>query len=812
MEAGVNFKMMRQMILILAAAIFLLAPAAEAADGGTVTAAAPGAAFLQGEELRFSLDAGAAENGRWILRNWQDEIIREENFSGTGFTLPALPNGYYKLEVAGIPGCRSFAVVPDPEKREKNPDLFFAVDSAQSWLAAPQKENPFRPADAFAIVSEVARRAGIQMVRERLRWSDVEPEPGKFDWKQYRLNADLLSERGIRISGVYHDAPSWTRSNTPRLPSDLMANYRFARKLAREFRGKMTVWEFWNEPDIGFAPEGAWDYAAALKSAYLGFKAGDPELTVAPGGYARTPLLNYNHVVLLNGAGDYADIFNMHTYAVIRDFPAVLQDIRNHLKRHNLTHLPIWFTENGSNMEGAAREESGIKGVRKHSPAQELLVAEYIAKMMITMQFLGVERDFFFVLPPYNERAGKKDWGMLRHDFTVKPGYAVLATLIDRLGNAEPEGEIRLGDGIKGFLYRRRDGRKILVYWSISELDTKEERPNLDTQNLLSRKFALPGSGGKLAGVDHFGTPFEADGAQMTATRFPAFIDCPPSLRPDIPFISQKTERNEPEKLDRSIVFRTELSDDFKLWVGKDGTDIRNDTVRFKLQAWNFSGREKQGRISVSGGGSRGIPDAVTLPPFGKSEFEVFFKPALNETFKGELRVEGIFGGRATSPLVIPLRNLKAGMEACREVEMPQLVDPVNWRKNSSGEQTAAYDEDENALCFTTEYPAGVDRWTYPEYTLQLPQESLAGARIIAFEAKSSEPKGIRQMLLMLVLKNRKTRQLKVNVPGTEWEECRIQLPPDIDGGEIVKIRLGINSRRDRISYRIRNVRFFYAR
>lgn len=206
------------------------------------------------------------------------------------------------------------------------------------------------------------------MVRERLRWSDVEPEPGKFDWKQYRLNADLLSERGIRISGVYHDAPSWTRSNTPRLPSDLMANYRFARKLAREFRGKMTVWEFWNEPDIGFAPEGAWDYAAALKSAYLGFKAGDPELTVAPGGYARTPLLNYNHVVLLNGAGDYADIFNMHTYAVIRDFPAVLQDIRNHLKRHNLTHLPIWFTENGLQHGGSSPGGERNQGAFENTP------------------------------------------------------------------------------------------------------------------------------------------------------------------------------------------------------------------------------------------------------------------------------------------------------------------------------------------------------------------------------------------------------------------------------------------------------------
>lgn len=218
MEAGVNFKMMRQMILILAAVIFLLAPAAEAADGGTVTAAAPGAAFLQGEELRFSLDAGAG--GKWTLDSPQ---LAGRNHPGRKFFRhPASLCPLFRTVTTSLKSPVSPAAAASPwsrpGKREKNPDLFFAVDSAQSWLAAPQKENPFRPADAFAIVSEVARRAGIQMVRERLRWSDVEPEPGKFDWKQYRLNADLLSERGIRISGVYHDAPSWTRSNTPRRP------------------------------------------------------------------------------------------------------------------------------------------------------------------------------------------------------------------------------------------------------------------------------------------------------------------------------------------------------------------------------------------------------------------------------------------------------------------------------------------------------------------------------------------------------------------------------------------------------------------
>ena len=796
----------------------LLAVVGAAAAAGEVpgaekclTACAPGTVFLAGEELMFSLSPQAPGEGQWILRDWKDEKLREGNFSGRDFRLPPLENGYYKLEVSGVPGSRSFAVVPDPAKREEDPGMFFALDSAQSWLAAPEKKNPFRPSNAYAVVSEVARRSGVRMVRERLRWSDVEPEPGCFDWKQYRLNADLLAERGIRISGVYHDAPRWAKSNTPRLPSDLLANYRFARKLAREFRGAMTVWEFWNEPDIGFAPEGAWDYAAALKSAYLGFKAGDPDVTVAPGGYARTPLMNYSHVVLLNGAGWYADLFNMHTYAVIRDFPAVVGDVRALLSRHGLGHLPIWFTENGSNMEGAAQEESGIPGIRRHSPAQELLVAEYLAKMMITMQFLGVGRDFFFVLPPYNERAGRKDWGMMRHDYTVKPGYAAFATLVDQLGNARPEGEAALGEGIRGFLYRRRDGGRILVYWSISELDTKEQRPNLDTRDLLPRRFSIPGRG-RIRGVNHFGTPFEADGREMTAIRFPAFVECPETLPVDRPFaVPEAAKRPEPD-FDRTVVFRTELSEDFSLWVGKDGVDITGETVSFRLQAWNFSDREKCGRITVAGGRARGIPDSVVLPPFGKAEFDVAFSPDLDTDFSGELRVSGTFDGLGSSPLVIPLRNLKAGMELSRELAMPQLVDPANWRLNSSGALKASYEEADDALCFSTEFPKGVDCWSYPEYTLQLPQESLAGGRIIAFEVKCSDPAGVRQMVLMLVLKNKKTIQLKVNVPGSRWEEIRVSLPDGVDGGGIEKIRFGVNSRRERIDYSIRRVRFFYAR
>ena len=151
--------------------------------------------------------------------------------------------------------------------------MFFALDSAQSWLARPNPANSRHPGDGYAVVSEVARRAGLKMVRDRLSWGECEPAPGKFNWRQYMTNATLLSERGIQLSGMYHDAPKWAKTNTTHLPGDLVATYRFAKKLAETFRGKMAAWEFWNEQDIGFAPEGAWDYASALKAAYLGFKA-----------------------------------------------------------------------------------------------------------------------------------------------------------------------------------------------------------------------------------------------------------------------------------------------------------------------------------------------------------------------------------------------------------------------------------------------------------------------------------------------------------------------------------------------------------
>lgn len=793
-----------------------------------VVAKSPGAVFLQGEALKFKLRPLAALPGKWSLKNWRNEMLRQGKWTGDNLVLEALPNGYYNLELEGFSGCRGFAVVPDPSTRLPNPHLYFAMDSAQSWLARPFPNNPRLPDNAYEIVSEVARRAGLQMVRERLHWDETtETSPGVLDWKQYVYNAELLAERGIKISDVYHDAPLWAKENRDAmLPCDLVATYNFAKKVAEDFRGKVSNWEFWNEQDSsGFTREGAWDYAAALKAACLGFNAGNPDLSVAIGGYTGTDNFSYADATMKNGAGEYFDIFNIHTYDALREYPEIMETVRVHMEQYGIEDLPVWFTENGTRIEGAGQLENWVSGLKRHSYNQELLLAEFLPKAMLTLQNLGVARDFFFVLPPYNEFGGRKDWGMMRRDFTVKPGVAAFATLVDKLGNATPEGEVKLGEGLKGYLYRQRDGSRTLVYWSCSSIDTDTPSPSvymaaastkMSAEDLLERSFKLPGVRRTLRGVNLFGTPQKVDSMKVTATRFPAILEHVDGLGVSVPARNPGTGKaTDKAGLDKTVIFRTELSDDFEDFASRDCVNIKKSGARFKLQIWNLSAQPKVGRVCTTGGEFTALPPQITLPPFGKQEFELAFTPELRKG-RAELRIDGSFNSCKATPLVIPVIDLGAILKVGRRRDMPRMLNPENWRKNSAGRMTISYDAIENAITFHTRFaPETKDRWSYPEFLLQLPDESQKNLLGVAFEVKVSRSADIKQMALMAV-RDREHEAgdyaiISLSPPGEEWRECFASyLVPHLRPEKIKQLRLGVNTLSDDVTVSFRNIRFIY--
>ncbi len=583
----------------------------------------------------------------------------------------------------------------------------------------------------------------------------------------------------------------------------------------------MNNWEFWNEQDIHFAPESAWDYAAAMKAAYLGFKAGDPTLPVALGAIARTYLMNYCNIMMDNGLSDYIDIFNIHTYAPLKDYPKLLNGIHAYLKRYNMSNRPIWFTENGSRAEGPARIDSYMPGVKAHSPEQELLVAEYLPKAMIYLQSLGVDRDFFFLLSPYSEQNGTKDWGLMRRDFTVKPGYAAFSNLINNLGSAKFEGTVKLGKGIRGFLYRQSDGRQTLAFWSLSELDTEDNSPNRRITDPIERHFTIPAQNGTYTGNNIFGTPFKVvatDGKlRLMSTRMISYVNNLANQKPTIPFQAVvKSGAPHHVNYDRTIVYRVELTDDFILSHGKDYAEVKKERAVLKLQVWNLSCQGKCGEVEIRGGKTIGLPGRFTIPAFSKVEFPLKFTPNTNDNHAGRMEINGKFNGKGTSRLIIPMFLPGKLVLASRQVKLQGILDPKKWRANSSGKMSISYDKTEQAVKFETQFSGEGDFWVYPEYILEFPTETLKNACGIAFEVKAAPADGIKKMLVMGVTGKQKEQGKSAwypaGNPATKWEERVARINPyDLNPSDIKMLRIGLNSKVSHMTYWLRNVRILFT-
>ncbi len=779
-------------------------------NAATITAEAPGTVFTNREPLRFQLNQRPPAPLRYEVRNFRGRIVTAGEWSGEGhLELAPLPPGYYVLSTGEKNRECSFVVTVDPAERKPSGESPFALDSAQSWHGGGVKGYP--------LTAELMRRTGTSMARERLSWASVGKDPrsadgkiGNFNWWSYDISISEQAKRGVRICNVFHDAPAWSRTAGERLPNDLLALYRFGKAAATKFKGQVHAWEFWNEQDAALLP--AWDYASGLKAFYCGVKAADPELPVLPGGLAHVPPIPSSEVVLQNDAGAYFDIYNIHVYKGISEYPSVIGGVRSILEKYNSVK-PIWVTENGTNIEGVSEAASSVPGFRAHSPRQELLIAEFIPKTNLALLAAGVARNFFFVLPPYEEREGSKDWGLLRRDWTAKPGYAAFANLTAQLSAARFLGEYSAGSGIRAFLFEQPDGGRTLVYWSLSKVDDGKSTGE-------SRDFTLPVTGGEtLSQCDIFGTPMEIRKTQrkleLTAERYPVYLSGLKGIEPTIPVPDRKIQPG-PEVGDKNIVLQVRLSDDFTVAAGGSSVDLKTTPARLTLVAFNLSDREKSGILTLTGGEVSGLEQRVSIPAFGKCELPIAITPRIPEGASGvDLVFSGTFEDRAISRLTLPVRSFKKIIDTAMTRLMPQTGDPSYWRANASAPMKITRDKKEGAVRFETRFPHKTDYWIYPEYLLKLPEESLAGAYAIAFEIKADPDVKISQSLLMVVPHvekegNAGTVYLPYSPPTADWKEVIVPLEA-VDPADIRMIRLGMNTDGD-ATYWVRNMRILFLK
>jgi hypothetical protein len=427
----------------------------------------PGNVFLLGEGVNFKLPEkaiGKAVSWR-VLDDRRNVIAQVSSVEKTSnLRICGLGIGWYRFEFLNADGKVldwTTAAVLAPLAEPVPQDSPVCVDSATSWFAANRSARQER----FA---QLAALAGVNWIRDRLSWGGFQKEPDKLPNKTtYDIAATFQARYGLKVLQVFHDTPGWAlneqldgKRRYKRFPRDLRVLYKFCKAMAQRYKGRVLAWEPWNEANITvFGGHTIDEMCTHQKAAYLGYKAGNPDLTVCWNVYAGAGTPLHTKGVLENQTWPYFETYNIHSY----------QKPDNYLKqfepaREAACGRPIWITECG--VRAVAKTP---KPWSEMSRQDEIKQAEFLARSYASSLFAGVNRHFFFILGNFHER--EVQFGLLRYDQTPRPGYVALATLGRLLAGAAPLGRWIPEDnpGVRVYAFNSRpDGRQrdVLVIWA----------------------------------------------------------------------------------------------------------------------------------------------------------------------------------------------------------------------------------------------------------------------------------------------------------------------------------------------------------
>ena len=292
----------------------------------------PGNIFLAGEHVILPAPP-PGDGDTWRVVDYEGRVVSEGTIKSGQIELGPLPVGYYELHRRAGQGTNraSFGVL---EKLRAPTPLTspIGIDVAMAW---------FYPKEKMPAVASLCALAGMNRVRDRLNWAELEPTKGVFaGTNRYDWSAQTQSAAGLQVLQVGHNSPGWANPNGKRFPLDLRDAYNFHRELARRWRGEVVAFEPWNEADIPmFGGHTGSEMAALQKAAYLGLKAGNPKVIACLNVFA-THRLATLHDLHDNEAWPYFDTFNLHHYEAFEKLPRLYADFRA-----VSAGRPLWVTE-----------------------------------------------------------------------------------------------------------------------------------------------------------------------------------------------------------------------------------------------------------------------------------------------------------------------------------------------------------------------------------------------------------------------------------------------------------------------------------
>lgn len=334
-----------------------------------------------------------------------------------------------------------------------------------------QEVEPAKRSEQIRLIAA----AGFGWLRQEFPWQDIEIA-GKGDfsdcrneaatggcisaWDKYDQIVDESEAHGLQILARLSSPPAWSRADGeargPFAPPDDLTDYTdYVAAVAERYRGRVTTFQIWNEPNIypewGYQPADPEAYTALLCAAYARLKTIDPHIVVLAAPLAPTlplglanpaqPLAtDFNDLVYLErmyaaGAGECFDVMSVQGYGLnsaatderlrpMQFNTARNLFIRDLMVRHGDADKAVWISE--INWNAAPAEVDTIFG--RFTPEQQARYAPLAYERMQT-EWPWVGNMMFWFFKRASDAEKDQSWYYFRMadpDFTLQPVYAAM--------------------------------------------------------------------------------------------------------------------------------------------------------------------------------------------------------------------------------------------------------------------------------------------------------------------------------------------------------------------------------------------------
>jgi hypothetical protein len=297
------------------------------------------------------------------------------------------------------------------------------------------------------------KRAGARWIRIGIYWAVVQRAgPRSYDWRPFDRVVNAARRRRLAVLGVIVYTPAWARAKDmpgAAPPLDLGLYASFAGRAARHFGARVRAYEIWNEPNIaGFWAPGPSPvaYTSMLKLAYRAVKQARPAATVVSAGlspyasYGAADAQHMNPIAFLeqmyaNGARGSMDAVGWHPYnfpwglgyynwSAWSQMSSTEPSARGVMRANGDGGKRIWATEWGA--------PTGTSATSVTEAGQAALVADGLRRLR-ALPWAGPSFLYSYRDIGTNSTDRLQNFGIVRHDWSPKPAYAVFRRMTRRL-------------------------------------------------------------------------------------------------------------------------------------------------------------------------------------------------------------------------------------------------------------------------------------------------------------------------------------------------------------------------------------------